>query len=77
MDIQMPGRSGIEVTQALRERERLTGGRLPVIAVTAHTLPGDRERFLAAGMDDYVSKPIRATELFAAIDRALAAAKRR
>ncbi len=73
----MPGRSGIEVTQALRERERLTGGRLPVIAVTAHTLPGDRERFLAAGMDDYVSKPIRATELFAAIDRALAAAKRR
>ena len=57
--------------QALRERERVTGGHLPVIALTARSRKEDRERCLAAGMDDYLSKPVRSVELFAAIERVL------
>ena len=69
MDIQMPGMSGVEATAAIRERERATGGHVPIVAMTAHAMAGDRERFLAGGMDGYVSKPLRADELFAAIDQ--------
>jgi CheY-like chemotaxis protein len=68
MDIQMPGMDSLEATAAIREKEIATGAHMPVIAMTAHALKGDRERCLAAGMDGYVSKPIRTIELFAAIE---------
>jgi HPt (histidine-containing phosphotransfer) domain-containing protein len=58
---------GLEATQRLRERERARGGHVPVIAMTAHALKGDRERCLEAGMDGYVSKPVRPEDLYAAI----------
>jgi len=67
MDVQMPDLNGFEATAAIREKERLTGAHLPIIAVTAHAMEGDRERCLAAGMDGYVTKPIQVEELFAAI----------
>jgi len=68
MDVQMPEMSGFEATAAIREREKKRGGHLPVIAMTAHALKGDRERCLAAGMDGYVSKPIRPYDLWQAIE---------
>jgi len=71
MDIQMPGMDGFEATAAIRECEKLTGGHIPIVAMTAHALVGDQERCLAAGMDGYVSKPIRTSELFATIERML------
>jgi len=67
MDIQMPVMNGFEATAAIREAERDTGGHLPIIAMTAHAMTGDRERCLAAGMDGYVAKPIRIAEMFATI----------
>jgi CheY-like chemotaxis protein len=72
MDLEMPEMGGFEATAAVRAREARTGGRVPVIALTAHAMKGDRERCLAAGMDGYVTKPILARELFAAIDEVLA-----
>jgi PAS domain S-box-containing protein len=71
MDVQMPEMDGFEATAAIREKERATGGHLPVVAMTAHALTGDRERCLAAGMDGYVSKPVRAEELARAIGKAV------
>jgi len=68
MDVQMPVMDGLQATTAIRERERLTGGHLPIIAMTAHAMKGDRERCLSAGMDGYVAKPIRPSELFEAIE---------
>jgi two-component system sensor histidine kinase/response regulator len=68
----MPELDGFEVVQAIRERERTTGTHLPVIAVTARSRQEDRERCLAAGMDDFLTKPIGPAELFAAIDRVFA-----
>jgi two-component system sensor histidine kinase/response regulator len=64
----MPEMDGFEATAALREREKETGIHLPVIALTAHALTGDRERCLDAGMDGYLSKPIRPQELDAVLE---------
>jgi PAS domain S-box-containing protein len=72
MDIQMPGMDGFETTKLIRLQEVKTLSHLPVIALTAHALKGDRERCLQAGMDGYVTKPIKARELYAAIDQQLA-----
>jgi PAS domain S-box-containing protein len=75
MDVQMPEMDGFEATAAIRAREREAGRRTPVIAVTAHAMKGDRERCLAAGMDGYVTKPIRAEELWRTIGECLGRAE--
>ena len=72
LDVHMPELDGFQVVRAIRERERSAGGHLPVIALTARSRKEDRERCLAAGMDDFLTKPIGPAELFAAIDRVLA-----
>ena len=68
MDVQMPVMSGLEATAAIRSRERTTGAHVPIVAMTAHAMTGDRERCLEAGMDAYVSKPLRPDELLATVD---------
>jgi CheY-like chemotaxis protein len=69
MDVQMPVMDGLEAVAEIRKREKSRGGHIPVIAMTAHTLKGDRERCRAAGMDGYVSKPIDKRQLFETLDR--------
>jgi two-component system sensor histidine kinase/response regulator len=71
LDVHMPELDGFQVVRAVRERELSTGGHLPIIAFTARSRKEDRERCLAAGMDDFQTKPIRPAELLAAIDRVL------
>jgi PAS domain S-box-containing protein len=68
MDIQMPEMDGFEATAAIRSREQETGGHIPIVAMTAHAMKGDQERCLEAGMDSYISKPIRSDQLFQVIE---------
>jgi two-component system sensor histidine kinase/response regulator len=68
MDVQMPEMDGLEATAFVREKEKETGRHLPIIALTARAMKGDRELCLAAGMDGYISKPVRGQELIAAIE---------
>ena len=67
MDVQMPDMDGFEATKAIRAQERISQKHMPIVAMTAHAMIGDRERCLAAGMDSYVTKPVDATKLFTAI----------
>ncbi len=71
MDVQMPEMDGLEATTLLRKREKTSGNHLPVVALTAHAMKGDRERCITAGMDDYLAKPIRPQELDQLLDRYL------
>jgi CheY-like chemotaxis protein len=68
MDVQMPEMDGFETTAAIREREKSTGKHIPIIAMTAHAMKGDKERCLASGMDEYLTKPIRGKDLFDIIE---------
>jgi len=69
MDIQIPQMNRMEATARIRENENITGGHDPIVALTAHTMKGDQELCLAAGMDGYLAKPIRAQELDHILDR--------
>jgi two-component system sensor histidine kinase/response regulator len=69
MDIQMPEMNGMEATARIREKEKLTGRHQPIVALTAHAMKGDQELCLAAGMDGYLAKPIRAEELDQILDQ--------
>ena len=68
MDVQMPEIDGLSATVTIRQRERASGTRVPIVAMTAHAMAGDRERCLAAGMDNYLSKPIRPADLVEAVE---------
>jgi two-component system sensor histidine kinase/response regulator len=72
MDIQMPDMDGMEATAAIRKREKESGNHIPILAMTANAMRGDKEKYLANGMDGYISKPIQTADLFAEIKRCLA-----
>ena len=71
MDVQMPVLSGYDATRAIRQIEQTTGTHIPIVAMTARAMKGDRERCLEAGMDDYLSKPIHGKRVMEVIRRAL------
>ncbi len=75
MDVQMPEMDGFEATRKIREREKVGDKHLPVVAMTAHAMKGDREKCLEAGMDDYLAKPLYPEELYRVIERAVARRK--
>lgn len=77
MDLEMPEMNGLEATRAIREKERQTGGHIPIIAMTAHAMKNHMERCLQAGMDGYLSKPMRGEELYEKIERVTAGVERR
>ena len=68
MDVQMPEMDGLAATAAIRAAETPAGGRVPIVAMTAHAMDGDRQRCLDAGMDGYLTKPVRSADLYAAIE---------
>jgi len=68
MDMMMPEMDGLEATIAIREREKTTGQHIPIIAITANAMIGDREKCLGAGMDEYISKPVDVTKLYETLD---------
>jgi two-component system CheB/CheR fusion protein len=68
MDVQMPEMDGFQATAAIREREKTTGGHMPIVAVTGYAMKGDKQRCLDAGMDAYICKPIRSAELFEVLE---------
>jgi signal transduction histidine kinase/CheY-like chemotaxis protein len=74
MDVQMPEMDGLEATAAIRQQEKTTGGHLPIVAMTAHAMQNDHQRFLAAGMDSYVSKPININQLVSVVESVLRSA---
>ncbi|HMD36326.1 MAG TPA: response regulator, partial [Vicinamibacterales bacterium] len=75
MDVQMPELDGLSATGLIREAEQQSGDHLCIVAMTAHAMAGDRDRCIAAGMDDYITKPIRPSELCAAVERTADAAR--
>ncbi len=75
MDVQMPEMGGLETTRRIREREQTSGEHIPIVAMTANAIKGDRERCLESGMDDYVSKPVLPEELFRAMEFQLVGAE--
>ncbi len=76
MDVQMPEMDGLEATALIREREKVRGGSVAILALTAYAMNGDAERCLAAGMNGYISKPVRPEELFHEINQLLGARNR-
>lgn len=69
MDIQMPEMDGIEATRLIRKKEKASGGHIPIIAITAYALHGDREKFISLGMDDYIAKPIQISSFLSVLEK--------
>jgi len=76
MDVQMPVMDGFKATEAIRKKEETTGEHIPIIAMTAHAMKGDRERCLEAGMDEYTTKPLNPAEVFQKINDAMKSKKK-
>ena len=72
MDVQMPEMDGLEATRRIRELERKTGAHVPILAMTANALQGDRDKCLGSGMDGYLTKPVQSNQLYQAIEDVLA-----
>jgi CheY-like chemotaxis protein len=69
MDVQMPDMDGFQATAAIRAREKQSGTHIPIIAITGYAMKGDKQRCLDAGMDSYISKPLRSKELFEVVEQ--------